>query len=164
MEGVIFLFPFSFSVKSGQGDYPSIFWGVAMKEMRCSMNRCLLALFILLSNSAVFAAEQVTPPQPSWPWWHESHSHSFWWIFPLMFFILMIVVCIFMMRRGRMGCMWRDWMMDRTEYRDTMKRSRGERSESALEILDKRYASGEIDKQEYEEKKAAIALSTERSK
>ena len=27
MEGVIVLFPFSFSVKSGQGDYPTIFWG-----------------------------------------------------------------------------------------------------------------------------------------
>lgn len=57
--------------------------------------------------------------------------------------------------------MWRDRMMGRTEFGDAMKRSGGERSESALEILDKRYARGEIDKQEYEEKKAAIAVSTE---
>ena len=135
-----------------------------MKEMRWSINRWLLALFILMSNSAVFAAEQATPPQPSWPWWHETHSHSFWWIFPLMFFVLMIVVCIFMMRRGCMGCMWRDRMMGRTEFGDAMKQSRGERSESALEILDKRYARGEIDKQEYEEKKAAISVSTETSR
>jgi hypothetical protein len=33
---------------------------------------------------------------------------------------------------------------------------RSERPESALEILDKRHARGEIDKQEYEEKTAAI--------
>ena len=36
---------------------------------------------------------------------------------------------------------------------------RGNRSESALEILDMRYARGEIDKQEYEEKKVAITNS-----
>jgi hypothetical protein len=36
---------------------------------------------------------------------------------------------------------------------------RGETSESALEILDMRYATGEIDKQEYEEKKATIRSS-----
>ena len=36
---------------------------------------------------------------------------------------------------------------------------RSERSESALEILDKRYARGEIGKQEYEEKKATITSS-----
>jgi uncharacterized membrane protein len=76
-----------------------------------------------------------------------------------MFFIFMIVIIIFMMRRGCMGCMWRDWMMGRPDFRDVNKRDRGEHSESAQEILDKRYARGEIEKQEYEEKKAAIAKS-----
>jgi len=120
------------------------------------MSRYLLVLLNLIYTSAVYAADHVTPQQPSWPWWHEAHGHSFWWIFPLMFFVIMIVMFIFMMRRGCMGCMWRDRMMDKSEFHDAMKRSMGEHSETALEILDKRYARGEIDKQEYEEKKAAI--------
>ena len=55
--------------------------------------------------------------------------------------------------------MWRDRMMDRSEYREAVKRPGAESSDSAMEILNKRYAKGEIDKQEYEEKKAAISRS-----
>ena len=113
-------------------------------------------LLSLVCASSVLAADQVPPPPYPWPWWHAMPWSAFWWIFPLMFFVIMVVMFIFMMRRGGMGCMWRDQMMDRPEFRDAMKRSWGEPSESAMEILNKRYAKGEIDKQEYEEKKAAI--------
>jgi len=52
--------------------------------------------------------------------------------------------------------MWRDHMMHRHDIREIMK-DLDEPSETALEILNKRYAKGEIEKQEYEEKKAAIS-------
>ena len=130
-----------------------------MYTLRRMMTRYYPALLSLACTSQAFAGDPVTPQPQAWPWWHEAPGHSFWWIFPLLFFVMMIVMFIFMMRRGGMGCMWRDRMTDRPESRDAMKRYSSEESESALEILDKRYARGEIEKQEYEEKKAAITRS-----
>ena len=68
--------------------------------------------------------------------WNGFH---WWWLIP----IAMMVLC-FLMMRERGGCMVRKG------------RSR-QAGESAREILDKRYALGEIGKDEYEEKKRAIS-------
>ena len=71
---------------------------------------------------------------------------EWWWIFPL----AMIVLCLFMMR-GRMGCM----MCGPSSRRSTDTHAIGS-SDSAEEILDKRYALGEISKEEYESKRKDI--------
>ena len=64
---------------------------------------------------------------------------GYWWIFPL----VMIVLCFLFMRgcTGRRMCCWG------TGY---------DLGESALDVLNKRYAKGEIDQQEYEEKKKEL--------
>jgi putative membrane protein len=64
--------------------------------------------------------------------WNGFH---WWWLVP----ITMMVLCFLMMRGRRWG------MGNGTRCRHS--------SESAREILDKRYALGQISKEEYEEKK-----------
>jgi uncharacterized membrane protein len=75
----------------------------------------------------------------------ELCASSFWWIVP----IVMMILCFFIMR-GRRGAMMsgfgrcgRNWQ----QARDT---------ESSMDILDRCYASGDIDKTEYEEKKRTL--------
>jgi len=80
----------------------------------------------------------------------EIFSASLWWICP----ILMIAMCFFLMR-GRRGS-----MMCGFGSRDTNSRQISA-SDSATDILDKRYVSGEVDKEEYEEKKRTLTKSSE---
>jgi putative membrane protein len=68
-------------------------------------------------------------------------EHFWWggmWIFPMTFFIIMLFVCLVVVYlifgRGGYRPPWQD---------------RG--SETALEILKKRYAKGEINKEEFEQ-------------
>lgn len=115
------------------------------------------ALLELVCASPAFAADQV-PPQPyPWFWWREMHWSGFGWILPLVCFAMMLVIFVFMMRSGAMGCLWHGRLTGRSDLRDSMQRSSRRQSASALEILNERYAKGEIDRHEYEEKKAAIA-------
>jgi putative membrane protein len=65
-----------------------------------------------------------------WDW-------ELWWSFPL----IMIIICFFVMRGGFSMC------------RHGSHDEGGSSSDLAKEILDRRYAGGEIDKSEYEEKK-----------
>ena len=71
--------------------------------------------------------------------------NSIWWLIP----IIMMLLCFFMMRRGRgfKMCCFGPRQIDSYHAKN---------SESAIEILDKRYASGEIEKTEYEEKKRTL--------
>ncbi len=68
--------------------------------------------------------------------WNGFH---WWWLIP----VAMMILC-FLMMRGR-SCWVTGWPRSRHE------------SDSAREILDKRYALGELSKEEYEEKKKDIA-------
>lgn len=122
-----------------------------------ALTRTCAALLGLAYAWPVLAADQ-PPVQPyPWTWSHGMHWSPLWWIFPLLFFVMMIAMFIFMARGRCMPWMWRGRSMDSAEFGDATKRFGGESPESALDILDKRFAKGEIDAREYEEKKAAIS-------
>lgn len=80
----------------------------------------------------------------------ELTCFSFWWILP----IFMMILCFFMMR-GRWGS-----MMCGCGPR-SIDRQQTEGPDSARDILDRRYASGEIDKAEYEEKRKTLTGSAD---
>lgn len=76
----------------------------------------------------------------------EVCAFSFWWIFPL----LMMILCFLLMRgrRGSMGCCFGTRSRDGQPTMGAV---------AAKDILDKRYASGDIDLAEYEEIKRKIS-------
>ena len=74
------------------------------------------------------------------------YNFSFWWLFPG----LMMGLCLLFMVRGRKGngmCC----------FGPRRKKSQVvSSSDSAMEILDKQYATGQIDEKEYEKKKIIL--------
>ena len=80
----------------------------------------------------------------------EILNPSLWWICP----ILMIAMCFFMMRRRRGSMMCGFGFRDKSRHHIST-------SDSATDILDKLYASGEIDQEEYEDRKRTLTKSSE---
>jgi putative membrane protein len=77
-------------------------------------------------------------------WW--GHGFGFMWLLPLLFFVVLIFFMRGMFGQGSFGC-----------------GSRGGNTpprESAREILDKRFAKGEITKEEYEEMRKTLGNET----
>ena len=74
-------------------------------------------------------------------WWH-SHMFALMWILPFGFLMLCVLFLFVYLFRGP------HWFFDRKDRHILGK--------AAREILDRRYASGEIDKDQYEEMKRVL--------
>jgi len=83
----------------------------------------------------------------------EFCNFSFWWIFPVIMMVLCFVAWFFMMRRQK-GSMMCGFSPHGTSSHHISV------SDSAIDIVKKRYASGEIDKEEYKEKKNSLTKPT----
>jgi len=121
-----------------------------------NMKTKLSALLTLAFLHPLLAfAQQTQQPAGPWDWpgpWHMwSGGWGFWWAFPLIM-VFMIIACVAMLLLGHRagGSGLSHW---------GPARSWGDPTYSALQILNERFAKGEIQKQEYEEKKIAIVSS-----
>jgi putative membrane protein len=88
------------------------------------------------------ALAQAAPPYADWPGhWHMMSGWGFWWIFPLLMMVFMIGFCVFFMLRS-------PWSHGHS-YRDN--------ASSAIQLLNERFAKGDISKEEFEEKRTILA-------
>jgi putative membrane protein len=120
----------------------------------------LLTLAVLcapLQAIAQQAQKPITPPPyygfEPWYMWGYAGGSPFWWMFAMMM-VFFLVVCgvMFLFARSSFGhgghLYGAHWHVP--------DRSSGDASRSALQILNERFARGEIQMEEYSEKKTAL--------
>lgn len=124
------------------------------------------ALVAPLRAVAQQAQPTAAPPQWYWgpgPWhmWGDSYGWNFWWMGPVMMILMMLAcaaVIYFLFAHRRAGGGMRHggmpWHMG--------DRMSGPPTHSALQILNERFAKGEIQKEEYEDKKSTILSAPKR--
>jgi putative membrane protein len=71
-------------------------------------------------------------------WWWNDYGPAPWMPFAPLFFVVMMIFCVFMMAH--------------------MMRGRHGRSDTAAQILKERFARGEIDKAEYDERRRVLGM------
>lgn len=112
--------------------------------------------FILIMEPLQAIAQQTQPAAPPeryyygpgpWHMWSDGYTWPFWWIGPIMMMVFLLVVFAAVFFFARRAC--------------GFEMGHGT-SRSALEILNERFARGEIQKEEYAERKAAILSGTAR--
>jgi putative membrane protein len=120
-----------------------------------------LMLFALAYTPLQAIAQQVQVPTspPSYygpgPWhmWAYGGAWHFWLMLPMMiFFFLLMCAVMFMIARSAFGH-WGPFYGGHGHLPD---RFSGDATRSALQILNERFARGEIQKEEYTEKKAVL--------
>jgi putative membrane protein len=124
----------------------------------------ILAFTLLAAPLQAIAQTQAQPNAPNgpspdyyWPgpghmmwrdgYWGGAYGGSSWEMFPMLI-LLVIVVCILIFYFARAPGGAHHWAPASSAW--------GDPSHSALQILNERFAKGEIQKDEYEDKKSAI--------
>jgi putative membrane protein len=116
------------------------------------------AIFVLLIAplQAIAQTQQPSPPPPDYYWrgpWHMwGYGYGggpFWGMFPVMI-LFMVLLCVVIFYFARVTC------AGGRQHWGPSSQTRDDPTHSALQILNERFARGEIQKQEYEEKKSAI--------
>jgi putative membrane protein len=135
---------------------------VAMWQ-RLSAFLILAALLVSAPLSAIAQqTPQPAPPQPpTWYWgpgpwhmWGDGYGWHYWWWMPPLMMLFMLLVCaavVYLFARRHHGAA--PWQMTDRMW--------GPPTHSALQILNERFARGDIQKDEYEDRKAAILSSSQ---